>query len=239
MVKLFFFNVNLGHKLVKNGVFLLTYLIYICSCKTQKLNVMKQIMKNSLILLVVLMLNTTYGSTSGNDKSNGKKITYITFKNVKAGSILTLKTESGTEMYSEVIETSGVFTKLYDFTLLPEGDYAFELEKDFEVKIKPLTIEANKVYLNSDDESVFYKPVVNLKDNKILISQLALNGNPLTIKLYYTKKGEDEVLLYRATYQNNEKHIIEKVLSLSKNYKGEYRIVLSSNGQDYSDMFTL
>ena len=142
-------------------------------------------------------------------------------------------------MYSEVIETSGVFTKLYDFTLLPEGDYAFELEKDFEVKIKPLTIEANKVYLNSDDESVFYKPVVNLKDNKILISQLALNGNPLTIKLYYTKKGEDEVLLYRATYQNNEKHIIEKVLSLSKNYKGEYRIVLSSNGQDYSDMFTL
>ena len=200
---------------------------------------MKQIMKNSLILLLVLTLNLTYGLSARNHSGKDKKITSITFKNVKAGSLLTLKTMAGEEMYSEVIKTSGVFTKQFDFTLLPEGDYAFELEKDFEIQIKPLTISANEVSLNSDDESVFFKPVVNIRDNKILISQLALNSKPLVIKLYYTEKGKYEVLLYNDTYQNNEEYIIEKVLSLSKNYRGKYRVVLSSNNQEYSEIFNL
>lgn len=192
---------------------------------------MKQLMKNSLVLVIFFTLTLTYGKN--------EKITYVTFENVKAGSILTLKTESGEEMYTEVIKASGNFVKQYDFTLLPKGEYAFELEKDFEIKVKPLTVLANKVYLDNEAEITYFKPVVTRRDNKLLISQLALNDKPLAVKLYYTNKDGEEIVVFNDTFKSNDRHIVEKVLSLSKTHTGNYRLVLSSNDHRYTERFTL
>lgn len=199
---------------------------------------MKQIMKISLILLV--MLTSTYSfsnnTLSGEDNT---KVTYVTFENVKIGSILTLKNQSGFIMYSETVKSSGKFSKQFDFTLLPAGDYSFEMESGFEVKIKVLTVSKSNVYFHPEGQSSFFKPLVKLKSNKLLISQLALNKEPLEVKLYYTKKGDDEVMLYTEEFIGNEQLIIEKILSLSNNYKGDYRIVMSTNDHVYIENLKL
>lgn len=199
---------------------------------------MKQIMKISLILVV--MLTSTYSfsnNTLGGE--NNTKVTYVTFENVKIGSILTLKNQSGFIMYSETVKNSGKFSKQFDFTLLPAGDYSFEMESGFEVKIKVLTVSKSNVHFRPEGQSSFFKPLVKLKSNKLLISQLALNKEPLEVKLYYTKKGDDEVMLYTEEFIGNEQLIIEKILSLSNNYKGDYRIVMSTNDHVYIENLKL
>jgi len=207
--------------------------------KPLKLNLMKRIMKISLILVVMLMSTLTYSKTVSDGTSKEEKVTYVTFENVKIGSILTLKNDIGFIMYSETIQAPGKYTKQFDFTLLPNGTYTFEMESAFEVTVKPLTVSDKKVSFAKNEETVFFKPVVSQKDNMILISQLTLDKKPLDIKLFYSQKGEEEVLLFSGTFKGNESSIIEKAMALSKNHKGTYRLLLSTNDHVYIENLKL
>jgi len=199
---------------------------------------MKRIMKISLILLIMFTSTFSFSNNTLSGK-NDTKVTYVTFENVKIGSILILKNQSGFIMYSETVKSSGKFSKQFDFTLLPAGEYTFEMESGFEVKIKALTISKSNVYFHPERQSSFFKPVVKLRSNKLLISQLALNKEPLEVKLYYTKKGNSEVMLYSGEFTGDNQFIIEKILSLSNNYKGDYRIVMSTNDHVYIENLKL
>lgn len=206
---------------------------------TPKVNLMNRIMKISLILVVMFSSTITYSKSVSKEILKEEKVTYVTFENVKAGAVLSLKNDIGFIMYSETIQAPGKYTKQFDFTLLPNGNYTFEMESAFEVTVKPLSVSDKKVVFAKNEESVFFKPVISMKDHLILISQLTLDKKPLGVKLFYQQKGDDEVLVYSDTLKSNDASIIEKALALSKNYKGNYRLMLSTNDHVYIENLKL
>ena len=64
-------------------------------------------------------------------------------------------------------------------------DYVFELEKDMEINSMPFNVLSNKVNFLKEKETTIYKPYVFMKNNYIYVNKLALNGEPLEIKIYY------------------------------------------------------
>ncbi|NNK83514.1 MAG: hypothetical protein HKO92_10365 [Flavobacteriaceae bacterium] len=106
---------------------------------------MKRIIKNSL--LIVVFLTTIFGNANEAfilTKLRDNKTTMLTLLEVKEGSSLLIKDKSGVVLYREKIKSSGIYTKGFDFTSLPEGNYFFELDKDFEIPFKVIkTIKSN------------------------------------------------------------------------------------------------
>ena len=153
----------------------------------------------------------------------------LTLENVSSGNSLTIKDSNGIVLYKELIKTSGTYKKGFDLTALPDGNYVFELNKDLEIKLIPFTVAAEKVEFNKGEAKSIFKPYVRQKDNKVLISKLALNGEPVTINIY---ANSDDT--YKLSYSETIKGIkaIGKVYELKQG--ASYRITLKSNNKEFT-----
>lgn len=197
--------------------------------KNRKTTLRKIILTGAM--LIALISNATNG-LNNNPKKDLNKTTF-TLKNVKQGNQLIIKDLYGLILYKEQIKDSGNYSKGFDLTSLPDGSYVFELEKDLEIKSFPFTVTAKKVIFN-ENETTIYKPFVSFKNNYIYVSKLALNNEPLDVKIYYQDGTE---LIYSENIKDTK--VIEKVYKLALNAKGNYKIVLSSNGREYYEYVTL
>lgn len=191
-------------------------------------------MKNKKTYIIALaMLTTIVSNASGNftsDPVNTINKTTITLNNVKQGNQLLIKDNHGIVIYKEKIKTAGTYSKGFDLTALPDGHYVFELEQDIEIKSIPFKVDSKNVIVNNE-ESTIYKPFVTSKNNYIYLTKLALNNEPLDVKIY----NESEELLYSEQIRNTK--TIEKAYKLSS--KGNYKIVLSANGREYYEYIKL
>ena len=153
----------------------------------------------------------------------------LTLKDVNPGNQLSIKDDNGIILYKELIKTSGTYKKGFDLTALPDGDYFFELEKDLEIRTIPFTVKSNKVVFNKEEATSIYKPFVRQKDDKVFITKLALNGEPLKISIYSGENG-DYKLAYTETIEGVK--TIGKAYTLKKG--GTYKITLNSNNKEYT-----
>jgi len=197
--------------------------------KNRKTTLRKIILTGAMF--IALISNATNGLN--NDPDNDLKKTTFTINNVKQGNQLIIKDFNGLILYKEQIKDSGKYSKGFDLTSLPDGSYVFELEKDFEIKSFPFTVTAKKVIFN-ENETTIHKPYVSFKNNYIYVSKLALNNEPLDVKIYYQ---DGTGLIYSENIKDTK--VIEKVYKLALNAKGNYKIVLSSNGREYYEYMTL
>ncbi|MEM6515104.1 MAG: hypothetical protein AAF688_02895 [Bacteroidota bacterium] len=184
------------------------------------------------ILIVAIMFALSIGYSVNEETNPTKSKTVLVFSNVKKGHELIVKTVNGKVVYRETIERNGTYAKRFDLTALEDGQYIIELDKDFEIVLKPFNIVDHKVNFLKEQEASIFKPVVRLEDDKLMISQLALDKNPLNMELYY--EGE---LIYQVKMETES--IIEKVFKLSENQKGEYSLRFSSGDRIFNERFTL
>ncbi|MDD7887189.1 hypothetical protein [Flavivirga sp. 57AJ16] len=191
-------------------------------------NVIKKIKKN--LLLVTMLLTVIIGNA--NEISSFKiegdlKGTTLTINNVKEGDLLSIKNYKGIIIYKELIQSSGIYNKGFDLTELPNGNYFFEVDKDLEVKTIPFVVENNKVTFDKDKETVIFKP--HLRENKgiVYLTKLALNLEPLEVKIYGNNEG-----IYKLMHSEKIEgvQVIEKIYKLTK---GSYKVVLNSNNKEY------
>ena len=117
-------------------------------------------------------------------KKKQKRLLNVTFENVKKGSLLLIKDHYGMILFKELIENSGEYSKGFDLTALPDGNYYFELDKEVEIKIIPFVVLSNVVTFDKTKESTINKPFVTFKEGRLLVSKLALENQPLEIKIY-------------------------------------------------------
>jgi len=124
---------------------------------------MKNAITNSKkgILLVTMMFTLV---SFANDASlfnikNDSKKTALTLYNVKQGDLLTVKDITGLILYKETIQKTGTYDKGFDLTHLPDGNYIFELDKDFEITSIPFKI-IEKVYKLTGLDQGAYKIVL-------------------------------------------------------------------------------
>jgi len=149
----------------------------------------------------------------------------ITINDVKEGQSLIIKDLNGVILYKELIKKSGNYSKAFDLTDLPNGDYFFEMDKDMEIQTIPFNVVSNKVTFKKVKETIIYKPHVRIKNNYVFINKLALDKEPLDVKIY----SEDDQLIYSEKITNTK--TIEKAYKLSLN--ANYRMVLICNGREY------
>jgi hypothetical protein len=194
----------------------------------------KKTLTKSILPAVMLTAMMSY-ATNGLDvnPNNDIKKTSFTINNVREGNQLTIKDLNGIILYKEKIEKSGTYSKGFDLTSLPSGSYVFELQKDLEIKSFPFTVNKEKVVFNGE-ETIIYKPFVTQKGNHLYVSKLALNEEPLEIKIY-----RDSELIYSEEIKNTK--TIEKVYKLSTSGRAtnNYTMVLKSNDREYFEYITL
>ncbi|MDP5158513.1 MAG: hypothetical protein NWQ07_08055 [Flaviramulus sp.] len=194
-------------------------------------NVIKHLKKG---ILLVTMLTTIYSfanKSSFYSIKNDTKKTSLTLNNVKKGNILSIIDINGIILYKEVIENSGIYSKGFDLTYLPDGFYTFELDKDLEIKTIPFTVNYNNVVFNKKEEKTIFKPYTRVKDDFVYISKLALNNDPLKIEIYFLNDYDYE-LVYTEKVINTKN--IEKTYKLTGLKKGDYKIVIETEGKTFT-----
>ncbi len=195
---------------------------------------MKGLVKTNLVIVVMFTTMLSFANEFTTlTKEKTKKITNVTFENVKKGSMLLIKDHYGLILFKELIENSGEYSKGFDLTALPDGNYYFELDKEVEIKIIPFEVLSNVVAFDKTKESTINKPFVTFKEGRLLVSKLALENQPLEIKIY----DKDSNLIYSEKLLNGK--ILERIYDVSKVEKGNYKIVMTSEGREFVKKFEI
>jgi len=197
---------------------------------------MKKVIANTRkgILMVAMLAASLSFANEGSAFfrfSNNAKKTALILENVKEGNTLYIKDSYGIKLYEEIIHTNGLFSKGFDLTALPNGDYHFELDTEVQIKVIPFTVESNSVEVNSEMVKIIFKPIVRVKGDLVFVSKLALNNEPLKIDMYYEKANTSELIMTE-TIKGTQN--IERVYKLTDDLKnGDYKIVFNSNGKEF------
>lgn len=193
-------------------------------------------------ILMVALLATVMGfakEVSFTIKNEAGR-TSLALLNVKQGNLLSIKDNNGIILYKESIKTSGNYTKGFDLTLLPDGSYFFELDKDFEIRIIPFVVKSNTVVFDKEKTMVSFKPFLRIKGDMVYISKLALGLESLKIKLYYEEASymsSNYELIHSEEIKNTQ--TIERVYKLDKTVSGNYKIIFISEGREFVEYFNI
>tara|TARA_R110002051_G_scaffold273672_2_gene334331 strand:+ start:355 stop:936 length:582 start_codon:yes stop_codon:yes gene_type:complete len=193
---------------------------------------MKTIKRKVLVVVFMLMTLVNYANkTALNNVLNAKKI-MVVFKDVKKGQQLTIKDDSGIVLHLENVEKGRNLIKLFDFSKLKDGNYTLELEKDFEIIIKSITVKGNIVVFDDDAQTKIFKPVIRNEKNRVMITQIAFDKKPIEIAIYYN--GE---VIYSETLKGSP--ILNRVYRLDGELIGDYKVIVNNNGRSYVNNFKL
>ena len=152
----------------------------------------------TLMLVVILGLTTIVKAESkGLNKSYLAKAVVIDFENVKKGQLLQVLDSQGFIIYSEELASDGNYEKVFNFDALLNGMYTIELEKDFEILVRPFQIKDYAILFDNSKEFKRFKPFVSTENNLLKISKLNLASLPINLKIFY----KDE-LIYSESIKN-------------------------------------
>ena len=194
---------------------------------------MKKVIKKSLVIAVMLSAMVSYANDFVYAYKEKGKVTNVSFKNVAEGSVLTIKDSNGLILYKETIERKGDYSKQFDLTALPNGNYLFELNKESEIRVIPFSLNLDKVVFDKTTESIIFKPAIIEKNGIVKIHNLIFNNKPLKINVYF----ENNDLVYTKVIEN--KQILRKVFNFTTSLKGKYKIVLSTEGRTFEKDFKI
>ena len=191
---------------------------------------MKKLTNKSVLVLGLFMSMLTFANRGVEPiKEKEPTVTSMSFKKVKLGSKLSIKDRDGIVLYKESIVKTGDYSKGFDLTTLPNGDYYFELDSELEIVIIPFNVVSNQVVFKKEEKSTIFKPLVRVKDNIVFVSRVSYEESPIEFKIYYAD-NYDLVLSEKTENQNH----LKKIYDFSKAKKGNYLFVFKSNGRRFT-----
>lgn len=191
---------------------------------------MKNLARKSLVAIGLMMsLSTFAGNTEVNFEDSDRKLTNMRFENVKEGSTLTIKDLNGIVLYKEAIQKTGAYSKGFDLTALPNGDYFFELDSELKIVVIPFNVKLSEVIFNKESETSIYKPVLIKKNEMVYVWKADVDQSPLSYKIYY---ADNHDLVLSEKFEEMEE--VSKAYDFSTAKKGTYIFVFESKGRKYS-----
>ena len=191
---------------------------------------MKKLTKKSLIILGLFTSLVSYADdTHEMFREKEPMVTNVSFNSVKQGSTLSIKDTKGLVLYKESILQSGAYSKGFDLTSLPNGDYYFELDKDMEIEVIPFNVVSNQVKFKREEKSIIFKPFIRVKDDMVYVSRIAYSESPIEYKIYYL--GNNDLVL---SEKSNDEKYFKKVYDFSTAEKGTYLFIIKSEGRKYT-----
>ena len=195
---------------------------------------MKQLLKLTLVLVISLTIMVNYSySNSLMVKQDTNRVTKVDFNNVKGGTSILIKDRDDKVLYSEQIHKTGEYSKNFDLSTLPNARYYFEINKESEIEIIPFSINNGIPEFISKEEYVIAKPEVVVKDNFVYISKKLMGNQTLKIDVYY--EGWD--LAYHEKFK--DAYSLSRVYDFSNSEKGNYTIVIKSEGRIFKNNIKL
>jgi hypothetical protein len=182
--------------------------------------IMKKVITKNL--LVALLFGMLASSVVGNNFGNMNRKTPLIF----------IKNTTGKIIYEKPVNIQNNNIQDIDFSYLKNGYYTLEINKDFQIEIKPFTVISGKAIFHPRAEKTIFKPVIRSNKNKILISKLNFETCSMKVNIYY----EDELIL---SDDIEGKKLIQKIYTLHKNKKGYYKIVAKVNDRIYTRKISL
>lgn len=186
------------------------------------------IKKGFLLVALVAAITVSYANEVSHDPNEDAK-TRLTLENVESGAVLQIKDVNGLILYKEAIKQNGDYSKEFDLTELPNGDYYFELNKSVEIIEIPFTVSEKAVTFDKDSKKKIFKPLVYVNNGKMHISKLSFEDEAMDVTIYY--ENSDKVLY--------DKNMDRKGATLGKMYdfegseKGTYTVVVKSSGREF------
>ncbi|APZ45973.1 hypothetical protein BW723_06550 [Polaribacter reichenbachii] len=193
---------------------------------------MNTLKKTILVASLMLGAFTNFANNTKSDNTLNASKVKVVFNEVKKGQQLTILDMNGVVLYTENVAETGKLIKTFDFSQLNDGDYFLELEKDFQIVVKSLKIENNKVVFYEDTKKVILKPVIRTENNLLMITSFAFDEKPLEVVLYYNNE-----IIYSETIEGDS--VLNRVYKLDKKVKGNYKAVVKNNGRNYSNDFKI
>ncbi len=191
---------------------------------------MKNLTKKSLLFLLLFASMLSFANTEiKTNKEKEPKVTVISFKEVKLGSKLSIKDMNGIVLYKESIRKTGDYSKGFDLTSLPNGDYIFELDSKLKITIIPFNVVSNQVAFKKEEESTIYKPYIRVKDFRVYVSRLSFEKSPIEYKIYFKDNNE---LVLSEKFENESQ--VKRIYDFSTSKKGNYVFVFKSNGRTFT-----
>lgn len=190
---------------------------------------MKQLSRKGLIAIALSVSLMGFANDLKKPiKEKEPKVTSLSFSKVLEGSMLFIKDEKGLTLYKEAIQKTGEYSKGFDLTSLPDGEYFFELDTELKIVVIPFDVESNEVQFRKEEKNTILKPIVRVVDDKVLFSRTSFEGAPLEFKIYYADNSD---VVLSEKFENET--IIEKVYDFSESKKGEYLFIFKSNGRKF------
>jgi len=162
-------------------------------------------------------------------KEKESKVTIVRFKKLKLGSKLSIKDVNGIVLYKESIIKAGDYSKGFDLTSLPNGDYVFELDTELKITIIPFNVVSNQVAFKKEEKSTVYKPFVRVKGDRVYVSRMSLEKDSIECKIYY----EDNYELVLSEKFEKEFQL-KRIYDFSTAESGNYVFVFKSNGRTFT-----
>ena len=196
---------------------------------------MKKLTKRSLIILGLftsLLSFANDGYTTIKEKE--PKVTNVSFKNVKLGSMLSIKDINGLVIYKESIVKKGAYSKGFDLTALPNGEYYFELDSELKIVIIPFNVVSNQVKFKKEEEFTIFKPNIRVKDDIVYVTRSSDSESVVNYRIYYQKNND---LVYSEKLENVKN--FNKIFDFSTSEKGTYLFVFYTEGRKFSKIFKI
>lgn len=191
---------------------------------------MKRLTKKSVVVLSLFASMLTFANGEIETiKEKEPKVTNMSFKKVKFGSKLSIKDSKGIVLYKEAIVKTGDYSKGFDLTTLPNGDYYFELDTELEIVIIPFNVVSNQVVFKNEEKSTIFKPLIRVKDDMVYVSRISYTESPIQYNIYYAASAD----LVLSEKVSDETHL-KKIYDFSKAKKGKYFFVFKSDGRKFS-----
>lgn len=191
---------------------------------------MKNLIKKSLVVLTLmfaLLSNASEKDRSIKIIAHDSKVVQLYLNNHDGSSELVLKDAYGIQLYQYAIKGKE-FSKTFDLSELPDGNYFFELNGQTKIKTLPFSVALKKVEFN--DETIIFKPIVRLKSKVVYISKFTLKEDELAIFLF----DDNRNLLFSKKLSG--KNNLNLKLNLKNLDPGRYKLQLKSEGKLYNEI---
>ncbi len=141
---------------------------------------------------------------------------------------LTIESEDGNYVYyNAMVESPNAFSKVFDLTRLPDGDYIVRVKVKRETVERSFKVKNGRVIVN---ETEAYAPVFKTEGSKALVLLANQANENVAIKVF-SPAGEE---LY-TTYVNTA---VRKAFDFSNVSNGNYRVVVETKDNTFAFDYT-
>jgi len=184
---------------------------------------MKKAMKGLLGGLLMVLTTLSYGSNAPYFKVQvtGSRTFSLEVSNLTGSTRISLQDTNGDVVYREQIASASSYTKQFDVSSLPKGNYTLKVEDEFKMQSATISVAEQLV---AEFEELYFFPLIVQDGKYITVSKIASANERLSVVIY----DANDKLLFSEVLQG--KDFLGKRFDFSKAPKGTYKIFLASNG---------